>query len=96
MSVELCLPSMAGDREEMCSESSRRKMQDKEETTSEASWTAVTKGKGKILLLVLGCQLDTLWGEYGGAMQVRAVVNQKVKRKGLKPQFRGTRRKASP
>ena len=37
---------MACDREEVSSESSR-KMQDKEETTSEASWTAVTKGKGK-------------------------------------------------
>ena len=28
-------------------ESCSRKMQDKEETTSEASWTAVTKKKGK-------------------------------------------------
>ena len=40
-----CSPSMACDMEEVYSESSR-KMQDKEETTSEASWTA-TKGKGK-------------------------------------------------
>ena len=32
--------------EEVCSESSR-KMQDKEETASQASWTAVTKGKEK-------------------------------------------------
>ena len=41
-----CSPSMACDMEDLCSESSR-KMQDKEETTSEASWTAVTKGREK-------------------------------------------------
>ena len=46
VSVESCSPSMACDMEEVYSESPR-KMQDKEETTSEASWTAVTKGKGK-------------------------------------------------
>ena len=47
MSVELCCaPSMACDREELSSDSSR-KMQDNEETTSEASWTAVTKKKRK-------------------------------------------------
>ena len=46
MSDESCSPSMACDMEEVCSESSR-KMQDKEETASEASWTAVTKGKEK-------------------------------------------------
>ena len=58
---------MARDREEAGSESSR-KMQDKEETTSEASWTAVVKRKRK--------------KECGG-------WNQRVKRKGLKPQLRG-------
>ena len=42
MSVEPCLLSMACDMGEVCSESPR-KMLDKEETTSEASWTAVTK-----------------------------------------------------
>ena len=46
MSVESWSPSMACDMEEVCSESST-KMQDKEETTSEASWNAVTKGKEK-------------------------------------------------
>ena len=46
LSFESLSPSMACDMEEVGSESSR-KMQDKEETTSEASWTAVTKGKGK-------------------------------------------------
>ena len=46
MSVHSCSPSMACDLEEVCSESSR-KMQDKEETTSEASWTAVIKGTEK-------------------------------------------------
>ena len=46
MSFESCSPSMACKMEEVCSESSR-KMQDKEETTSEASWTAVTRGKEK-------------------------------------------------
>ena len=35
---------MVDDMEEVSSESSR-KMQDKEETTSKASWTAVTQGK---------------------------------------------------
>ena len=64
---------MACDMEEAGSESSR-KMKDKEETTSEVSWTAVTKGKEK-----------EVWrlepeGEAG---------------KSLKPQFCGTRRKAS-
>ena len=44
MSVEPCSPSMACDMEEGCSKLSR-KMQDKEETASGASWTAVTKGK---------------------------------------------------
>ena len=44
MSVESCSPSKACDLEEACSECSR-KMQEMEETTSEASWTAVTKGK---------------------------------------------------
>ena len=44
MSVESCSSSMACDMEEAGSVSSR-KMQDKEETTSEASWTAVTKRK---------------------------------------------------
>ena len=37
---------MTCDLEEVCSESSR-KMKDMDETTSEASWTAVTKGKEK-------------------------------------------------
>ena len=46
MSVESCSSSMAGDMEEVCSESSR-KMKDMEETTSKASWTTVTKGKEK-------------------------------------------------
>ena len=46
VSVQSCSLSMACDMEEVCSESSR-KMQDKEETASEASWTAVTKGKEK-------------------------------------------------
>ena len=44
VSVEMCSHSIACDREEVCSDYSR-KMQDKEETTCEASWTAVTKGK---------------------------------------------------
>ena len=48
MSVEMCSLSMACDMEEVCSESSR-KMQDKEETTSEASWTAATKGTEKVM-----------------------------------------------
>ena len=39
-------PSRTGDMEEVCSESSR-KMQDKEEIASEASWTAATKKEGK-------------------------------------------------
>ena len=47
MSVESCSPSLACDVEAADSESSREMMQDKEETTSEASWTAVTKGKEK-------------------------------------------------
>ena len=46
LSFESCSSSMACDMEEVSSESSR-KMEDKEETTSEASWTAVTRGKGK-------------------------------------------------
>ena len=46
MSVESCSPSVACDMEEVCSESSR-KMQENQETTFEASWTAVTKGKEK-------------------------------------------------
>ena len=36
---------MACDMEEVSSESSKRRMKDMDETTSEASWTAVTKGK---------------------------------------------------
>ena len=39
-----CSSCIACDMEEVTSESSR-KMQDKEESTPEASWTAVTKGK---------------------------------------------------
>ena len=46
MSVEPCSPSMACDMEEGCSKRSR-KMHDKEETASEASWKAVAKGKEK-------------------------------------------------
>ena len=46
MSGESFSPSMACDVGEVCSESSR-KMRDKEETTSEASWTAVITGKRK-------------------------------------------------
>ena len=46
MSVESCSSSMTCDMEEVCSESSR-KMKDMEETTSEASWTTVKKGKTK-------------------------------------------------
>ena len=46
MSVELCSSSMACDMEEVGSESSR-KMREKEETTSEAPWTAVAKRKKK-------------------------------------------------
>ena len=46
VSNESCSAFLACDMEEVCSESSR-KMQDKEETTSEASWTAVTKRKEK-------------------------------------------------
>ena len=42
MSVESCSHSMACDMEEVGSKPSR-KMQDKDETASEASWTAVTK-----------------------------------------------------
>ena len=48
MFVESCSSSMACDMEEVGSESSR-KMRDKEETTFEVSWTAVTKGKEKEL-----------------------------------------------
>ena len=46
MSVESCSYSMACCMEEAGSES-LRKMRDKEEKTSQASWTAVTKGKEK-------------------------------------------------
>ena len=46
LSFESCSSSMACDMEEVSSESSK-KMKDMDETTSEASWTAVTKGKGK-------------------------------------------------
>ena len=46
LSFESYSSSLACDMEEVSSES-LRKMQDKEETTSEASWTAVTRGKGK-------------------------------------------------
>ena len=46
MSVESCSSFRACDMEEVCSES-LRKMKDMEETTSEASWTAVTIGKEK-------------------------------------------------
>ena len=46
LSIDSCTSSTACDIEEMSSETSRR-MQDKEETMSEASWTAVTKRKGK-------------------------------------------------
>ena len=42
MSVESCSSSIACDMEDVGSESSR-KMREKEESTSEASWTAVTK-----------------------------------------------------
>ena len=45
MSVESCSFSVACGMEEVGSESSR-KTRETEETTSEASWTAVTKGKG--------------------------------------------------
>ena len=45
-SIESCSSSMACDMEEVGSESSR-KMRDKEGTTSEASWTAVTQAKEK-------------------------------------------------
>ena len=48
MSVESCSSSMAGDMEEVCSESSR-KMKDVEETTSGASWTTVTGGKETVV-----------------------------------------------
>ena len=69
MSVELCSPSMAGDREEGCSESSR-KMQDKEETTSEASWTEARKGKEKLLVtcsrVPAGHSLGRMWWCYAG------------------------------
>ena len=44
MSVESCSSSMACDMEEVISECSRM-MREKEETTSEASWTAMTQGK---------------------------------------------------
>ena len=47
MSVESCSSSMACDMEEVCWRSSR-KMKDMDETSSEASWTTVTKGKEKI------------------------------------------------
>ena len=46
MFVELCAPSRACDREEVVSDSWRT-MQEREETMSEASWIAMTKGKGK-------------------------------------------------
>ena len=57
--------------EEVCSKSSR-KMQDKEETTSEASWTAVTKVKEKdVLRLELEGEAEkpevtVLWNEAEG------------------------------
>ena len=44
LSFESFSSSMACDMEEMSSESSE-KMKDMDETTPEASWTAVTKGK---------------------------------------------------
>ena len=46
LSFESCRSSVVGDMVEVSSESSR-KMQDKEETTPEASWTAVTDRKEK-------------------------------------------------
>ena len=46
ISFESCSSSMACDMEEVSLESSR-KMQDKEEITFEASWIAVTQGRGK-------------------------------------------------
>ena len=46
ISFESCRSSVVGDTGEVSSESSRR-MQDNEETSSEASWTTVTKGKEK-------------------------------------------------
>ena len=46
LSFESCMSSMARDMEEVSSESSR-KIQDKEETTSEVSETAFAKGKKK-------------------------------------------------
>ena len=46
LSFESCRSSVVGDMEEVSSESSRR-MQDEEETTPKASWTAVTERKEK-------------------------------------------------
>ena len=46
LSFESCMSSVACDMEEVSSESSR-KMQDKEETASEVSWTAIAKKKEK-------------------------------------------------
>ena len=46
LSFESCSSSMACDMEEVSSESSR-KMNDMDEITPEASWTAVTEGKEK-------------------------------------------------
>ena len=46
LSFEPCRSSVVDDMEEVSSESSR-KMQDKEETTPEASWAAVTGRKEK-------------------------------------------------
>ena len=73
MSFESCSLSMTCDMEEVCSESSRKmqEMQDKEKTTFEASWTAVTKGKEQ---------------------KVWRLEPERVKRRSLKPQFRGGRR----
>ena len=46
ISFESCSSSMACDIERMSSECSK-KMKDMDETTSKASWTAVTQGKEK-------------------------------------------------
>ena len=46
LSFESCSSSMACEMEEVSWESSK-KMKDMDETTSEASWTAATKGKEK-------------------------------------------------
>ena len=93
LSVELCAPSMACDREEVGSDSSR-KMQDKEETTSK--WRLELEGEAERL------EATVPWNEAEGfsvnpegeGRQVRAQITRKERRTstkdGRKGRWRGT------